>query len=306
MPASRMKLGLPDDAPATPMTSDRLLTSPSLTPKMTARSVPERPPARCHDSRLPTSAAFRARPAMATPSRPGSRHEAHLLAGLEPFPDDRVLALVGGDGGRLGRRVLGAVGRLLVALECLDEVGHGRRPEQPGGEDDEPDAHPGPVGRRHVRTEVAQLRGPDVGVTAFVAGDPAEGVGSARVLLDRRQRVVQDDRVAFQLEVVEAPLDVDGGHGSHRRPSSPRRLGSCLDASIPELRYLSASDVMAAMPPLDERLRLAERTLTALVADAELPAKIGDPSPARRARSSMPCRRSCAAPIRMAARTWSG
>ena len=35
------------------------------------------------------------------------------------------------------------------------------------------------------------------------------------------------------------------------------------------------------MPPLDERLRLAERTLTALVADAELPAKIGiHPRPA--------------------------
>ena len=53
------------------------------------------------------------------------------------------------------------------------------------------------------------------------------------------------------------------------------------DAPIPELRYLTASDVIAAMPPLDERLRLAERTLTALVADAELPAKIGiHPRPA--------------------------
>ena len=31
------------------MTSDRLLTRPSLTPKMTARSVPDRPSARCHD-----------------------------------------------------------------------------------------------------------------------------------------------------------------------------------------------------------------------------------------------------------------
>ena len=31
---------------------------------------------------------------------------------------------------------------------------------------------------------------------------------------------------------------------------------------------------MAAMPPLDERLRLAERTMVALVADAELPPKI--------------------------------
>ena len=39
-------------------------------------------------------------------------------------------------------------------------------------------------------------------------------------------------------------------------------------------RYLSAEDVTAAMPPLDERLRLAERTMVALVADAELPPKI--------------------------------
>ena len=40
------------------------------------------------------------------------------------------------------------------------------------------------------------------------------------------------------------------------------------------LRYLSADDVVAAMPPLDERLALAERTMVALVADAELPPKI--------------------------------
>ncbi len=43
----------------------------------------------------------------------------------------------------------------------------------------------------------------------------------------------------------------------------------------PPLRYLTAADVNAAMPPLPERLRLAERTLTALVDDAELPPKIG-------------------------------
>jgi ornithine cyclodeaminase/alanine dehydrogenase len=39
--------------------------------------------------------------------------------------------------------------------------------------------------------------------------------------------------------------------------------------------YLSADDVVAAMPPVAERLELAERTMTALVADAELPPKIG-------------------------------
>lgn len=43
----------------------------------------------------------------------------------------------------------------------------------------------------------------------------------------------------------------------------------------PTLRYLSAADVRAAMPPLDERLRLAERTMVALVRDSELPPKIG-------------------------------
>ena len=43
----------------------------------------------------------------------------------------------------------------------------------------------------------------------------------------------------------------------------------------PTLRYLSAAEVDAAMPPLDERLALAERTMVALVADAELPPKIG-------------------------------
>lgn len=39
--------------------------------------------------------------------------------------------------------------------------------------------------------------------------------------------------------------------------------------------YLSGADVTLAMPPIAERLALAERALTALVADAELPPKIG-------------------------------
>jgi alanine dehydrogenase len=46
--------------------------------------------------------------------------------------------------------------------------------------------------------------------------------------------------------------------------------------SGPGLRYLSATDVAAAMPPLEERLRLAERTMTALAdGSAELPPKSG-------------------------------
>jgi ornithine cyclodeaminase/alanine dehydrogenase-like protein (mu-crystallin family) len=46
-------------------------------------------------------------------------------------------------------------------------------------------------------------------------------------------------------------------------------------AALPPLRYLSAEDVVACMPPLAERLALAERTMRALVADADMPPKIG-------------------------------
>jgi ornithine cyclodeaminase/alanine dehydrogenase len=41
------------------------------------------------------------------------------------------------------------------------------------------------------------------------------------------------------------------------------------------LRHLSAAEVAAAMPPLPERLALAERTMRALGGEAELPPKIG-------------------------------
>jgi ornithine cyclodeaminase/alanine dehydrogenase-like protein (mu-crystallin family) len=46
-------------------------------------------------------------------------------------------------------------------------------------------------------------------------------------------------------------------------------------APLPPLRYLAGADVAAAMPPLPERLLLAERTLVGLVEGAELPPKIG-------------------------------
>ncbi len=43
----------------------------------------------------------------------------------------------------------------------------------------------------------------------------------------------------------------------------------------PPLRYLSFADVLAAMPPVDERIELARRTMLALVDRAELPPKLG-------------------------------
>jgi ornithine cyclodeaminase/alanine dehydrogenase-like protein (mu-crystallin family) len=55
------------------------------------------------------------------------------------------------------------------------------------------------------------------------------------------------------------------------------------------IRFLSAADVLAAMPPVVERLDLAELTMTALVADAELPPKIGvHPRPAGSFAHAMP------------------
>ena len=43
---------------------------------------------------------------------------------------------------------------------------------------------------------------------------------------------------------------------------------------LPPLRYLTAADVAAAMPPLERRLELAETTLRGLAGAAELPPKL--------------------------------
>ena len=60
-------------------------------------------------------------------------------------------------------------------------------------------------------------------------------------------------------------------------------------AAAPPLRYLAAADVVACMPAIPERLRLAERTLVGLVEGAELPAKIGvHPRPAGSFAHAMP------------------
>jgi ornithine cyclodeaminase/alanine dehydrogenase-like protein (mu-crystallin family) len=57
----------------------------------------------------------------------------------------------------------------------------------------------------------------------------------------------------------------------------------------PPLRYLSAADVAAAMPSIEDRLRLAETTMLALVDDAQLPPKIGvDPAPTDSFAHAMP------------------
>ncbi|MCU0479296.1 MAG: ornithine cyclodeaminase family protein, partial [Chloroflexi bacterium] len=55
------------------------------------------------------------------------------------------------------------------------------------------------------------------------------------------------------------------------------------------LRYLAAADVVACMPALAERLRLAERALIGLAGGAEVPSKIGvHPRPAGSFAHAMP------------------
>jgi ornithine cyclodeaminase/alanine dehydrogenase-like protein (mu-crystallin family) len=61
--------------------------------------------------------------------------------------------------------------------------------------------------------------------------------------------------------------------------------------ALPPLRYLAAADVLAAMPPLEERLRLAELTLTSLATAGatQLPPKIAlHPRPAAAFVHAMP------------------
>src|SRR5262245_39805392 len=55
------------------------------------------------------------------------------------------------------------------------------------------------------------------------------------------------------------------------------RLPAPDRGSPPPLRWFNAADVLASMPPVEERLRLAEKTMTALAqpGTSELPSKIG-------------------------------
>lgn len=71
-------------------------------------------------------------------------------------------------------------------------------------------------------------------------------------------------------------------------------------AEPPPLRYLTAAEVISAMPALDERLLLAEHTMTALAMGAELPSKIRKSTPGPKVRSRTRCRRTCEGATRTA------
>ena len=173
---------------------------------------------------------------------------------------------------------LGVVGRLLVALERLDQVGDRARPEQPGGQDDEPDAHPR-AGRRGgtVGAELAQLARPRSrrggarcrrsGGTRRRGADPSRCRPARRTGRSRR-----------------APASGCRGSGRRRSGARPivghrRRVDSRLDDARRDRRPLRYLDRRRRRRrrcrDLDERLRLAERTMIALVARRRAAAKIG-------------------------------
>ena len=195
-PARTMKW-LPDAtlpaAPATPITSDRLLTRPSLTPNIAARKVPLRP-LLCH-----ASARGRRR------LRPWPLACISLL--LSSFPDLGVLALICGDRRCLGSQLRG-VGLLLVALEGLHQVRHGIRPERPGQHDDRPHAEAWTCEFRHIGAGFREPLGPDFRMTPLVPRYAPERRRAGRVLLDLGQSVVKHDSVALQLQVREAARTV--------------------------------------------------------------------------------------------------
>ena len=206
-----------------PITSEVLLTRPSDTPKITARSVPDWP-VRCQRSLRPISPARRgtwtSRRAAGIGRRPS---QADLPCAVEPAPDLGVLALVGRDRRDLGRGLPG-VGVLLVALEGLDEVADGACPEDPGQADDQsgPEAGPGRAGG----TVAPSSRSLPAQTSAWRRSLPAivrKAAARRSLLLDPGQGVVQDDRVALELEVLEALLEVDRRppiDGSRARPAT--------------------------------------------------------------------------------------
>ena len=138
------------------------------------------------------------------------------LALGQTLPDLCVLTLVGGDRRDLGRSALTLVGLFLVTLEGLHELGDGAGPEQPGDEHDDAHSRPWAVGGWDGRTQLGQLAGPRCRRAA--ARSPRSGgrLPPGLVLLDLGERVVEDDRVTFELEILEAGREVDGRHAAHR------------------------------------------------------------------------------------------
>ncbi len=224
---------------------------------------------------------------------PGRRLE--LLPSRKPGPDCGMLALVGRDPGRLGRQ-LRRVCLLFVALESENHVGHAPSAETPSDKDDHPDACPRTIERRHFCAGLLEARGPDLGVPALVGSDPLERGGTMRFLLDLCQLVVQDDRVALELQVCQASSALvrgqrqcrlghwlEGSDAAELLPTAERHVTHVTDRPTLLTRWTPRHcatcprpTLSGALPSVEERVELASRALVALANDgAEMPSKIG-------------------------------
>ena len=219
IPARRMKLPWPE-APATPITSDRLETSPSDTPKIVARSVPDRPLV-CQrspraivvgglrrarlDARMPAGGDELDRRPPAAPAAVPSRAFASPSRRFQISACSRSSAAIASTAGCVSWASYTASSSPSTALTRSLTA---RVPNSAGEHDDEPDPGARTAGGRHGGSQLPEPVLPDRGVPPLVAGDVAERGGACLVLLDRGEGVVQHDGVLLELEVLEARGDV--------------------------------------------------------------------------------------------------
>ena len=310
MPASRMKRARRPTRRRRPSRARGSRRGRRETPKMTARSVPDRA-LRCQPS--PRAIASGSRPCRGRPAdgpprqRPRSpassarssrgdaprRWPARRSSRFQISACSRSSAAIASISGCVSCCV---VGRLLVALERLDEVRHGVASRAAARRDDEPHPQPRPRRRRartapSSRSRVAQMSAWRRSLSAMCRNAAARR-GSRSIEARASYRTIASCsslRLSRLWAMFTSPAYRRSGAREAGPVGLPRRaawrptLGSQRSPmpDLPPLRYLTSADVTAAMPPLPERLALAETVLRGLAGDAELPPKIGvHPRPA--------------------------
>ena len=176
-PGQQHEVPSPCEAPATPITSDEVRHEPVARPRRSRRAAfpsgRRGASARWRRSRrrqvVAASATSRATlgdygrsACLARPASPSSRFQISACS--------RSSAAIASP----PARGLGRVEVLLVALERLDHVADGVRPEEAGEQHDRSNPQPRSGRLRDRRAELAQLAGPDLRVAALVARDGPE------------------------------------------------------------------------------------------------------------------------------------